>query len=146
LPNIRTHIRLFFNKDLLLSQQPKGRCYIKIKEQGVFHLADYFIYTDHGPEVWVPHLMDRQLAEIFILWEPDTPELQYARSRVGHEPFQRKGWWMPQATWDLMERLKIEVKDRPAQFLELTLDDVCLKPARKEPFPLTDEELKTFQY
>ena len=144
LPNMRIGIRLFFNQDLLPVEYPKGRCFIKIEDQGVFPLRDYFIYTDHGPEVWVAHLMDRQLAKIFILWEPGAPVLQYARTLVGDEPFQRKGWWMPQPTWDAMRR--IEVKDRPARFLELRLDDVCAKPSREEGFPFSEQGLKTFQY
>lgn len=144
LPNIRTHIRLFFTKDLSPGAYPKGRCYIKIKGQGAFPLRDHFIYTAHGPEVWVPHLMDRQLAEIFILWEPDAPLLQYARSVVGDEPFQRKGWWLIRARWESM--LRIKVKDRPALFRELTLDEVCAKHSREEIFPFSEQDLKTFQY
>jgi len=144
LPNLRIGIRLFFNKDLSPSTYPKGRCYIKIEDQGVFPLRDYFIYTDHGPEVWVPHLMDRQLAEIFILWEPGAPVLQYARSLVGDGSFQRRGWWIIRERWKSMRR--IEVKDRPTYFLELRLDDVCAKHSRELPFPFSEQDLKTFEY
>jgi len=143
-PSIRMHIRLFFDKGLMPWDYPKGRCYLKIKGDGVFHVPDYFFYTTHGPEVWLPHLIDRQRTEIFIVWEPDAPVLQYARSMASAETFHKMRTWMPQAIWDAMRR--IEVKDFPEQFLELRLDDVCLASAREEDFPFSEQDLKTFQY
>ena len=144
LPSVRIAIRLFFSKDLLPSEHPKGRCYIKIEGEGVFPLQDYFIYTGHGPEVWMPHLRDRQKAEIYILWEPGAPVLPYARTVTGNGVFQRKTSWMTKLVWDSMKR--ISEKDRLTQFVELRLDDVCAKPSREESFPFSEQDLKTFQF
>jgi hypothetical protein len=128
----------------LPNETPKGRSYIKINGQGVFHLGDHIIYTDHGPEVWLPYLEDRQLAEMFILWQPDAPDLQYVQTVVDSGPYQRTKRWITQANWESMWR--IEMQDRPAYFWEASLDDVCVKPNRNEPFPWSEQELKTFQY
>ncbi len=144
LPSVRIAIRLFFSKDLMPSEHPKGRCYIKIEGEGVFPLQDYFIYTEHGPEVWMPHLMDRQQAEIYILWEPGAPVLPYARTVTGNGVFQRKTSWMTKHVWDGMKRIK--EKDRLTQFVELRLDDVCTPSSLEEGFPFTEQDLKTFQF
>ncbi len=144
LPNIRTQIRLYFDKDLLPGEDPTAQCYIKIKKHGTFPLRDYLTLTGHGPEVWLSYLTDRQLAEVFIIWQPGAPELQLAQSEVESYPFQRKKGWITKENWNSMWHVK--VKDRPAHFREVLLDDVCLKADRDQPFPFSDKELKTFQF
>lgn len=144
LASFQIGVRLFVRKDLSASAYQKGRCYLKIRDKGVFHLREYFIYSGQGPVVWVPHLRKQHQVVIYILWEPDAPVVQYARALVGNETLQKKNSWLPKPNREKFWQMNI--KDRPAHFQEMTLDDVCLQNSIEEEFPLSQQDLDTFEY
>jgi hypothetical protein len=124
--NVQMDVRVFIAKDQALDVRTKGHCYMTLSRKVVGNMRDHIIYRDNGPELWFPHLERGDKVDVFIIWKPEAPPLEYTTTAISntekHEDTAWKRWKdKGQTLW------KIPAPDRYSH-TEPCLLMMCAKP------------------